>query len=265
MRFLLLILLLAGFSARADDTPLAPLLTCPHCGSWDLVWGSRGTAGETVVIAPERVTIPALGEYCVHAVKQTVAPGQYGERHYLATIDLALACGASDSGHMRLTIDVTQGAYRDGSHADITITDATTTKEVFKASGWNDARESPCETGSGNSSYQCGARAHALSYKRLAYVAYVVQAAMPKRAAYRFAKTFKPASFALAVAAFCDKREAQRGVGGWPAVYSMICQDARIGSKVAELEAWEACNSAHRPHCKVPGSHFDTSQEPRPN
>lgn len=270
MRFqflpLLMLLSLASASARGEDiAPVeipAPMLTCPQCGTWSLEWGSGGTSGEAVEIAPGRVVLPGRGEYCASVIKQRVETREYGDRHYLTTIALSPTCNAASADTLLMQIDVSTGFSKDGSLADMKLFYPSSSREIYAARGWNDVRESPCDAGAGGPSTRCWARISALSYKRLALTVLEIQRSLPPQEAGAFVRRFNPASFAIALVKFCDRREATRGSGSWPSAWSLNCQDERMNRKIVELEDWNTCRSTAGARCKAPNAGFDKSKDP---
>ena len=100
--------------------------------------------------------------------------------------------------------------------------------------------------------------ANALTYKRLAYLAYEARQGLSKPAAARFARRFNPVQFAALVEGFCDGRPS-RGGGGWPAAWSRVCQASRIDAKTRELESWRQCRQERQGTCRSPTQDFDKS------
>jgi hypothetical protein len=253
MRFILSLLFLALSSgaAMADD---AAALPCPQCGTWQIL-GSGGTSGESIVVAPDRVEIPSMGNYCAQTVSTASVPSRDGGRD--DRIVIRLSCSDDEDDALLLEMAVRRTPYEDGGTAGISVHRSASAVPVLTATGWHLERADPC-TGDGNGVIACAKLYLALSYKRLALVAYEVQRSLPARQANGFARRFSPARFAIDVAAFCDKYGTHDASGGaWRIAWSSACQNRRLAAKVHELEAWRACTQAKKAPCTMPGQQFD--------
>lgn len=264
MRPLALLIFLVVASAWADEPPSithVPPLACPQCGDWDLVTAGFGLAGESIIISPERVEMPVLGSFCAYVLRQTVENNESSMPTYRTTLNLAAGdtCAVPDADSLRMEVLVPGKWQTAGSVIEVAVYRGASPDAFFKAAGWNAMRNDLCNIGGGSPGTDCGAMAHAQTFKRLAYLMYAVQEGKRPREVVKLARRFNVTRFAGAVEAFCARREVESGAGD-ARFWSMECQNERLDAKLAEWQAWSMCRELSKGGCAMPTEGFDRSK-----
>jgi hypothetical protein len=235
---------------------------CPQCGEWDLDHASSGIAGEKIVMTATGADLPGMGRFCAHLLTQGVKT-EGDNRMYHLTFNLAPGddCATAIPESLRLTVTLSSHVGTDGSFADIRIDDSSAKQALLTAHGWNSVRFDPCSAGGGRVGAECMSVVLAQQYKRLALLAYEAQLRSSNRDATLFARRFHPATYAVSVAHFCDRREAESGSGGNPHFWSLTCQEKLIADKLRTIQAWMACTPGSTTRCRMPDQRFKRSKK----
>lgn len=243
-------------AARSEETEP---LDCPHCGTWAIHLASpSGYVGEEMVVSATQVSLPGCGEFDAELKNQQITvQGQH--RSYKVTLALkprgaTRLCEAGDQARLRLEAVISVGYRADGSLGDFNVYSDKSPQPLYGAMGWNYARYDPCASGSAYGSNACLLLSNARLIKTLAYESVSVFSGNPS------GNPFNAARYAAATFDFCRVRERGRGGGGWPTVWALDCQHARLQTKLDELRAWNDCRSQPKPSaCKAPDESFDKS------
>lgn len=163
-----------------------------------------------------------------------------------------------------MDIEVSVGYQKDGGLGRFGVFKPDESTATLVASGWNFARDNPCDSGSDNGSAACMQIANARMYRILAQEVYAFYASPPHSKPQRLQGQFNPARFAAATLKFCLKRETGSGGGSWPYVWGLSCQSTRMQAKLSEFHAWRSCASSGNKECPFPTESFDTSATDEP-
>lgn len=264
MRLIVLFMFFVCNAAVAGEAPpIAPVspLACPQCGEWDLVTASFGLTGEKIVITPERVEMPVLGSFCASVLSKTVSH-EYGiVRGYRMTLNLAAGdiCAVPDEDSLRMDVSLPPEWQTEGSIIKIAVYQASSGDALLSATGWNRMRKDPCDNGGGRPGIDCLTIEHATTFKRLAYLMYVLQKGERPREVTQLARRFNVTRFAGAVEIFCTRREVESDAGA-PVYWSIACQHERLDGKLREWQAWSTCRALAKRKCTMPTEQFDKSK-----
>lgn len=215
------------------------------------------------------VSLPTCGDFRSEVISQSSSLDTNGRRTYRTSLTLHPRitdplCKAPQGGKLRMDIEVSVGYQKDGGLGRFGVFKPDESTATLVASGWNFARDNPCDSGSDNGSAACMQIANARMYRILAQEVYAFYASPPHSKPQRLQGQFNPARFAAATLKFCLKRETGSGGGSWPYVWGLSCQSTRMQAKLSEFHAWRSCASSGNKECPFPTESFDTSATDEP-